>query len=64
VTSAAFNDALSNVTIIGTGTHNGAPVTFTLVAVNGPAGVGSYSLVLSDGYAAGGTLLTGSIQLQ
>jgi hypothetical protein len=64
VTSVTFNDALSNVTIIGTGTHNGSPVTFTFVAVNGPAGVGSYSLVLGDGYAVGGTLLNGSIQLQ
>jgi hypothetical protein len=59
-----FNDALSNVTILGTGTHNGKPVTFTMVGVNGLAGIGSLSLTLSDGYAVGGTLLSGSIQLQ
>ncbi len=64
VTAVTFNDALSNVTIIGTGTHNGSPVTFTLVAVNGVAGVGTYNLTLSDGYVVGGTLLNGSIQLQ
>jgi hypothetical protein len=59
-----FNDALSNVTILGTGTHNGKPVTFTMVGVNGVAGIGSFNLTLTDGYAVGGTLLSGSIQLQ
>jgi hypothetical protein len=63
-TAVTFNDALSNVTILGTGTHNGSPVSFTLVAVNGAAGVGAYSLTLSDGYSVSGTLLSGSIQLQ
>jgi len=64
IAAVTFNDALSNATIIGTGTHNGTPVSFTLVAVNGLAGVGSYSLVLSDGYSVSGTLLDGSIQLR
>ncbi|HEY4845791.1 MAG TPA: hypothetical protein VII89_08865, partial [Candidatus Dormibacteraeota bacterium] len=64
MTAVSYNDALSNVTILGTGTHNGSPVSFTLVAVNGAAGIGSYSLVLSDGYSVNGTLLNGSIQLQ
>ena len=30
---------LSNVTVLGAGTHNGNPVSFTLVAVNGVAGL-------------------------
>jgi hypothetical protein len=64
VTAVTFNDALSNVTIAGTGTHNGNPVTFTLVAVNGATGIGAVSLTLSDGYAVGGSLLSGSVQLQ
>lgn len=64
ITAVTFNDALANVTILGTGTHNGIPVTFTLVAVNGMAGLGTYNLTLSDGYAVGGTLLSGGIQLQ
>src|ERR1700687_4040160 len=64
VTSINFNDALSHVTIAGTGTHNGNPVTFTLVAVNGAAGIGAMTLTLSDGYTVGGTLLAGGIQLQ
>jgi hypothetical protein len=63
ITAVTFNDALSNVTILGTGTHNGTTATFALVAVNGAAGVGSYSLTLSDGYSVSGTLLSGSIQL-
>jgi hypothetical protein len=64
VASVAFNDALSNVTIVGTGIHNGSPVSFTLVAVNGAAGIGAESLTLSDGYGVSGILLSGSIQLQ
>jgi hypothetical protein len=64
VTSVTFNDALSNVTIIGTGTHNSSPVTFSLVAINGIAGIGAATLTLSDGYIVGGTLLSGGIQLQ
>jgi hypothetical protein len=64
ITGATFNDAVSNVTILGTGTHNGKPVAFTLVAVNGVTGVGAFNLVLSDGYSVSGTLLSGSIQLQ
>jgi hypothetical protein len=64
VSSVAFDDVLGSATIAGTGTHNGSPVTFALVAVNGPAGVGSYRLVLSDGSVVGGLLLDGSVQLQ
>jgi len=64
ITAVTFNDAISNVTILGTGTHNGKPVTFTMVGVNGLAGIGSVSLTLSDGYAVSGTLLNGAIQLQ
>jgi hypothetical protein len=63
-TAVTFNDALSNVTILGTGTHNGKPVTFTMVGVNGLAGIGSVNLTLSDGYVVGGTLLAGSVQLR
>jgi hypothetical protein len=64
VSALTFNDALSNLTIAGTGTHNGQPVSFTLVAVIGTAGIGAVSLTASDGYSVGGTLLDGGIQLQ
>jgi hypothetical protein len=62
--AVTFNDALAKVTVLGTGTHNGKPVTFTMVAVNGVAGIGTFNLVLSDGYSVSGTLLSGSIQLR
>ena len=61
--SVVFNDATSSVTLLGSGTDNGNPVTFTAVAVNGGAGVGAFSLTLSDGYTNGGTLIDGSIEL-
>jgi hypothetical protein len=64
IASTSFDTLARVVTIAGSGTDNGAPVTFTLVAVNGPAGVGSYSLVLSDGYSIGGTLLSGAIEVR
>jgi hypothetical protein len=64
ILSATFNDALKGVVIAGNGTDNGNPVTFTATAVSGSAGVGTFSLTLSDGYTNSGTLLDGSIQLQ
>jgi len=64
IKSAVFNDASNSVTVVGTGTNNGNPVTFTAVAISGAAGVGSFSLTLSDGYTNSGTLLDGSVQLQ
>ena len=63
VNAVTFNDALRTVTISGTGTHNSQPVTFTLVAVNGGAGVGTMSLTLSDGYSVSGALLSGLVEL-
>ena len=63
ILSAIFNDATDSVTLLGNGTDNGNPVTFTAVAVHGLAGVGAFSLILSDGYTNSGTLLDGSIQL-
>ena len=61
--SVVFNDATSSVTLVGIGTDNGNPVTFTAVAVNGGAGVGAFSLTLSDGYTNSGTLLDGNVEL-
>jgi hypothetical protein len=63
VTGLTFNDSQSNLTVAGTGTHNGAPVTFSLVAQNGAAAIGAYALTLSDGYQLIGPLLDGSITL-
>ncbi len=61
--SVVFDDATDSVTLIGTGTDNGNPVTFTAIAVHGLAGIGAFSLTLSDGYTNGGALLDGSIEL-
>ena len=63
ILSVVFDDATNSVTVVGTGTDNGNPVTFTAVAVEGPAGIGTFSLTLSDGYTNSGTLLDGSIVL-
>jgi len=63
VLSIVFDDSTNSVTLVGSGTDNGNPVTFTAVAVHGPAGVGAFSLTLSDGYTNSGTLLDGSIEL-
>jgi hypothetical protein len=65
ITSVAFDDVANTVTILGSGTDNGNPVTFTMVGVGSSVGLpASFSLTLSDGYVAGGALVTGSIQLQ
>jgi len=61
--SVVFNDATDSVTLVGNGTDNGSPVTFTAVAIHGAAGVGAFSLTLSDGYTNSGTLLDGSVEL-
>jgi hypothetical protein len=50
-------------TVAGSGTHNGVPVTFTIVELQGGALAGTYSLVLSDGYSFAGALVSGVIQL-
>ena len=63
ILAVIFNDAASSATLLGKGTDNGNAVTFAAVTVNGAAGVGTFSLSLSDGYTNSGTLLDGSIQL-
>jgi hypothetical protein len=62
--AVTFDDLTHSVTIVGGGTDNGNPVTFTMVAVENGSLPGVFSLTLSDGYAISGTLLSGSIQLQ
>jgi hypothetical protein len=64
MTGATFDDISHSVTIMGDGTNAGRPVSFTMVGVDNGILPGLFSLVLSDGYAISGTLLSGSIQLQ
>jgi hypothetical protein len=66
ISSATFtaDENRQTLTMIGTGTDNGLPVAFTLVAVdNGVVGPGFYSLLLSDGYAVTGTLIDGTLTI-
>lgn len=49
-------------TLTGSGTDNGSPVTFTIVAADSSlAAPGLFSITLSDGYNNSGNLLDGSI---
>lgn len=67
VSSATFtqNESSQTMTMIGTGTHNGLPVAFTLVGVdNGTLGPGLFSLVLSDGYVLAGSVSNGTVTIQ
>jgi hypothetical protein len=65
VTSMSFDDVLHTATIVGTGTDNGLPVAFTIVVGDSLAlPPGSFAITLSDGYAASGSLTSGSVQVQ
>jgi hypothetical protein len=61
----AINDESQAITILGTGLHNGLPVTFTMVAINyGDVAPGVFNLTLSDGYTFIGTIVNGTIDIQ
>jgi hypothetical protein len=66
VSSGTFSsnpDGLA-LTMVGTGLHNGLPVTFTMIAVDhGNLAPGVFMLVLSDGYSVAGSLVNGSMAL-
>ncbi len=62
VTAATFDDVAHTVTLTGSGTDNGSPVTFTMVAADSSlAPPGLFSITLSDAYNNSGNLLDGSI---
>jgi hypothetical protein len=63
MSTVAFDDVLHTITVTGSGTNSGHAVNFTMVAGDGIAGLGTFSLVLSDGYSVTGTLLSGLIEL-
>jgi hypothetical protein len=63
ILTSVFDDVLRTVTLTGTGTDNGLPVTFTLVAGDSTVVPGSFSLVLSDGYSVNGALISGLVEL-
>jgi hypothetical protein len=64
INGAIFNDALHTVTLSGTGTDNGNPVTFVATAADyGSSLADTFAITLSDGYSNAGYLLDGSITL-
>jgi hypothetical protein len=66
VDAAAFSTAANSrtVSITGTGTDNGLPVAFTMVAVDlDGAAPATYSLVLSNGYSFVGTVTNGTLSV-
>jgi hypothetical protein len=64
ILAATFDAVAHTVTITGLGTHGGAPVAFTFVALETSTTTpGWVSFTLSDGYTNAGTLTSGSIIL-
>jgi len=64
IQSTTFDSGANTVTITGTGTSAGQPVTFTLVALETANGSpGWVSFAFSDGFSNAGSLASGSIQL-
>ncbi len=62
VTSAVFDATSHSVTLVGSGTNNGLPVTFTIVAVDSSlVAPGTFSITLSSGYINTGNLTSGSV---
>jgi hypothetical protein len=61
----SIQDSSQVITLTGTGTHNGLPVSFTMVGVNyGDVAPGIFQITLTDGYVFNGILLDGSINIQ
>jgi hypothetical protein len=60
-----FDEGSQTLTMVGTGTDNGLPVGFTMVAVDNNGALPSvYSLTLTDGYVVTGNLIDGALQVQ
>jgi hypothetical protein len=65
VQSTQFDAGAGTMTIIGVGTSNGLPVTFTIVEQAATAATPAlYTIQLSDGYFNAGPLLSGTISLR
>jgi hypothetical protein len=62
VKAATFNQIAHTATLTGTGTDNGRPVAFTIVAADSSlAPPGMFSITLNDGYSDSGNLVDGSV---
>jgi hypothetical protein len=62
VTAATFDQVAHTVTLTGTGTDNGQPVTFTIVAADSSlVAPGLFTITISDGYSNTGNLVDGTV---
>ena len=62
VSAATFDEVGHTVTLVGSGTNNGVPVTFTITAADSSlAAPGLFSISLGNVYSNSGTLLDGSV---
>ena len=60
--SFSFDNGLKQLTLVGTGLHNGLPVGFTMIAVdNGGLIPGVFTLILTDGYNVTGDQVDGTL---
>lgn len=60
-----FDESSQTLTVVGTGTDNGVPVGFTMVAVDNNGALPSvFGLTLTDGHTVTGSLLDGALQVQ
>lgn len=65
INSVTYNLTQHSVTIVGSGTNNGAPVTFTIVQVDSAlVPPGTYTITLSNGYSRTAGLVAGTILVQ
>lgn len=61
----SLGDNGQTLTMAGTGTHDGLPVAFTMIAVDsGDLGPSVFTIILSDGYAFTGNMINGVIQIE
>jgi hypothetical protein len=66
-TSSTFDikDNSQAITLVGTGLHNGLPVTFTMVAVNyGDVAPAVFQITLTDGYTFIGSVVSRALNIQ
>jgi hypothetical protein len=61
----SFDENSETITILGTGSHDGLPVGFTMVAVDNSNLVPAvFTLILTDGYIITGNVTNGTVVLQ
>lgn len=65
ITSVTYDTVQHTATVVGSGTDNGVPVTFTIVYTDSAlVPPGFYTITLSNGYSHSGGLIAGTITVQ